>query len=202
MNKISKEKRNMLIVVCLGILIVIAGLYFTLISYQQSGLAGLAAQKATTEKKLSEIRDSVKNSRLIEADLLVVSNKLALQEESMPEGDLYASMVDILRKFKLGRHVDIPQFTSAGTATEVTLLPKFPYKQVVMTIVGTAYYHDLGKFISDYENEFPSSRIVNLDIAPGTMQTPEEKEKLTFKMDIVSLVKGGATVRNATASKL
>jgi hypothetical protein len=72
----------------------------------------------------------------------------------------------------------------------VTLLPKFPYKQVVMTIIGTAYYHDLGKFIADYENEFPTSRIMNLDLSPASVQSADEKEKLAFKFDIVSLVKG------------
>jgi hypothetical protein len=153
-----------------------------------------AAKKETAEKKMSEIRDSIKNSRQIGADLLTVSNKLALQEGDMPMGDLYASMVNTLRKFKLGYKVEIPQFNSPGTAVDVTLLPKFPYKQVVMTIVGTAYYQDLGKFVADYENEFPTSRIVNLDLSPASVESPDEKEKLAFKMDIVSLVKGSTPV--------
>jgi Tfp pilus assembly protein PilO len=199
MNRLSKEKRNQLILASAAIVLVMVGIYFTLIRYQQSSLASWATKKAATEKKMSEIRDSIKNSRLIEAQLLVVSNKLALQEEDMPTGDLYASMVNTLRKFKLGHKVEIPQFNSPGTAVDVTLLPKFPYKQVVMTIIGTAYYHDLGRFIADYENEFPTSRIVNLDISPASVQSPDEKEKLAFKMDIVSLVKGTTP---STTSKL
>lgn len=191
MSKLSKEKRNQLVAVCLGIIAVVVGLYFTLIRYQQGKLADLSTKQTSIEKNLSDIRDLVKNSRLIESELLRTSNTLALAEEDMPEGDLYASMVDTLRKFKLGRHVDIPQFSSAGTATDVTLLPKFPYKQVVMTIVGTAYYHDLGKFVADYENEFPTSRIVSLDLAPASAQSPADKEKLAFRMDVVSLVKAG-----------
>ena len=118
----------------------------------------------------------------------------------MPSGDLYASMVNTLRKFKLGRRVDIPQFNSAGTALDVNLLPKFPYKQVVMTIVGTAYYHDLGQFIADYENEFPTSRVLNLDLSPASVQSPDDKEKLAFKLELVSLVKDGP--RNPVIGKL
>lgn len=190
MNKLSKEKRNQLILAVAAIVLLLAGIYFTLICYQQGSLLALAARKATTDKKMSEIRDSIKNSRQIEAELLVVSNKLALQEEEMPSGDLYASMVNTLRKFKLGHKVEIPQFNSPGTAVDVTLLPKFPYKQVMMTIIGTAYYHDLGKFIADYENKFPTSRILNLDLSPASVQSVNEKEKLAFKLDIVSLVKG------------
>jgi len=200
MNKLSKEKRNQLILASAGILLVLGGIYFTLIQYQQSGLKSWAIKKVGTEKKLSEIRDNIRNSRQIEAELLVVSNKLAEQEEEMPSGDLYASMVDSMRKFKLGHKVEIPQFNSPSAPADVTLLPKFPYKQVVMTIVGTGYYHDLGKFVADYENEFPSSRILNLDVSPASAQSPDEREKLAFKLDIVSLVK--STPAAATSSKL
>lgn len=198
MNKLSKEKRNQLILAVGAIVLLLAGIYFTLICYQQGNLLAVGARKATTDKKMSEIRDSIKNSRQIEAELLVVSNKLAFQEEDMPSGDLYAAMVNTLRKFKLGHKVEIPQFNSPGTAVDVTLLPKFPYKQVVMTIIGTAYYHDLGKFIADYENQFPTSRILNLDLSPASVQSANEKEKLAFKLDIVSLVKGSLP---ATTSK-
>ena len=192
MNKISKEKRNQLVLVSLIVAAILAGLYFTLIRFQQSKLEWWESQRASADKKVADIRDTIKNARRIEAELFAVSNKLARQEEDMPSGDLYASMVNTLRKFKLGRNVDIPQFTSAGTAAEMTMMPKFPYKQVVMTIVGSAYYQDLGKFVADYENEFPSSRILNLDVSPSATQTPGD-EKLTFRMDIASLVKGGAS---------
>ena len=200
MNKLSKEKRNQLILTSAAILLVLGGLYFTLIQYQQSSLKSWGVKQVATEKKLSEIRDSIKNSRQIEAELLVVSNKLALQEEDMPSGDLYAALVSSIRKFRLGRKVEIPQFVSPGSPTDVTLLPKFPYKQVVMSIVGTSYYHDLGKFIADYENEFPSSRILNLDLSPASAQSPDDREKLAFKLEIVSLVKN--TSPPANSSKL
>ena len=198
MNRLSKEKRNQLILTVAAILLVLVGIYFSLIRYQQGSLAEVADQKAKTEKKMAEIRDSIKNSRQIEAELKTVSDQLAQQEEDMPSGDLYASMVDTLRKFKLGHKVEIPQFNSPGTATDVTLLPKFPYKQVAMTIIGPAYYHDLGKFIADYENEFPTSRILNLDVSPASVQSADEKEKLAFKLDIVSLVKGSPTTTTIT----
>lgn len=192
MNKLSKEKRNQLVLTSVAILLVLGGIYFTLIRYQQAGLKTWGVKKTTTEKKLSEIRDNIKNSRQIEAELLVVSNKLSLQEEDMPSGDVYAAMVNTIRKFKLGRAVEIPQFNSPSSPTDVNLLPKFPYKQVVMTLVGTAHYHDLGKFVADFENEFPSARILNIDLSPASAQSSSDKEKLAFKLEIVSLVKAAA----------
>ena len=200
MNKLSKEKRNQLILTCAGIALVLLGIYFTLIQYQQRNLKLWSARKLATNNKLSEIRNYIKNSREIEAELVMVSNKLAVLEEDMPTGDIYASMVNSIRKFKLGRKIDIPQFNSPGNPTDMTLLPKFPYKQVMMTIIGTGFYQDLGKFVADFENEYPSCRIVSLDLSPASAQSPEDREKLTFKMDIASLIK--ASPVSETSSKL
>jgi Tfp pilus assembly protein PilO len=189
MNRLSKEKRNQLILAVLVTLLVTVGLWFTLIRFQQNGLERLNTDKATLENKLSQIRDTIKNSKRIEAELGEVSARLDTQEEDMASGDVYSWMVNFIRKFKQPYRVDIPQFTSGKGAESVNLLPKFPYKQVAVTIVGTAYYHDLGKFIADFENDYPASRVLNLDIAPASFQTPDEREKLSFRMDIVSLVK-------------
>jgi hypothetical protein len=101
-------------------------------------------------------------------------------------------MVNTLRQFKLSYKIDIPQFSTIATA-DMNMLPKFPYKQATMTINGTAYFHDLGRFVSDFENRFPQIRIQNLDIQPASGFTQGDREKLTFKLDIVALIKSGAS---------
>jgi hypothetical protein len=72
--------------------------------------------------------------------------------------------------------------------SDVDLLPKFPYKQLKVSVTGTAYYHDLGKFIADFENTFPHIRITNLTVDTGGA-TAEGGEKLAFRMEVVALVK-------------
>ena len=52
--------------------------------------------------------------------------------------------------------------------------PSFPFKQVKFTITGTAYYHDLGKFIANFENTFPHIRVVNLQIQPDPSASDEK----------------------------
>ena len=190
MKRISNEKRNQLILVVLVTLLVVAGLWFSLIRYQQESLQGLAAKKKVDDGKLAQIQVSINNSREIEAELLVVSNQLALQEDDMASGDLYSSMVNSIRKFKVPYKVDIPQFNPGGMA-DVNLLPKFPYKQFAISISGTAHFYDLGRFVADFENQFPGARILNLELTPASAQGPEEKDKLAFRMDIVSLVRPG-----------
>jgi Tfp pilus assembly protein PilO len=189
MNKLSKEKRNQLILSVVMTLVVVVGLYFTLIRYQQSGVRKLTDDKAKVDSDLQRIRDTFNNSKQIEAELTVVGNQLQSQEQDMASGDLYSAMIAFITAFKKPYNIDIPQFNSGGAATEVNLLPKFPYKQVTISVAGTAYYYDLGRFVADFENRFPSSRILNLDLTPASAQNPDEREKLAFRMDIVSLVK-------------
>lgn len=198
MNRLSKEKKNQLVLVGIVVAAVIAGLWFSLIRSSQEDLRTLAAKKLEDSKKLSQINDTIKNSKKAEMDLLSVSNQLNAAERDMPYGDLYLSLVNTIRKFKTDYNVQITQFTPTGGDAPVNLLPRFPYRQVTVSISGTAHYHDLGKFIAGFENQFPTSRILNLDISPGPVTTPDTKETLLFKVDIVSLVStsGARTVSN------
>jgi hypothetical protein len=83
--------------------------------------------------------------------------------------------------------VEIPE-VGHPTIGESDLLPSFPYKQIQFAINGTVYYHDLGKFIADFENSFPHSRMVHLVVEPATGPN-SNSEKLSFRMEIITLVK-------------
>ena len=72
---------------------------------------------------------------------------------------------------------------------------KFPYKAAIFNVRGTAYYHDLGKFLADFENAFPYLRVQNLELEPAansSATTTGEAEKLAFKMEIVALINPNA----------
>jgi len=192
MNRITTEKRNQLIITSLITLLVLAGLYFGLIQFQRQKLGELTQKRDAAYKKLSQIDDTKKSGNKIELELADLSKILDAQESEMASDDLYAWMVNFIRKFKSSYRVDIRQFNSKGTS-DMTLLPKFPYKQITVTVMGSAYYHELGRFISDFENRYPASRIMNMELSPDPSQGPDEKEKLTFKMDVVCLVKPTGT---------
>ena len=187
--RISKQKRNQLILVALAILLVLAGLWYTLIRYQKGSLEELAGQKQAAMTKLSQIQDTFEHSRELEKAHLDVANQLALQEANMVSGDLYSGMVNFIRGFKLPYKIDIPQLTSGGVAVDESLLPKFPYKQVTLAISGTARFHELGRFVADFENKFPASRMINLELMPASSSGPQDRGTLLFTMNIVWLVK-------------
>jgi Tfp pilus assembly protein PilO len=190
MNRLSKEKRNQLLLVVLATLCVLAGLYFGLIRAQQLRLEGLQAKKQEAMRKLERIQETKGSAAKIETELARVRSSLDLQEQDMATDDHYAWMLDFIRKFKLPYPIDIRQFNSKGAA-RVSLFPKFPYQEMTVTIMGSGYYHDLGKFIADFENRYPSCRVMNLEMSPEATQSPDDAEKLSFKMDVVALIKPG-----------
>jgi hypothetical protein len=192
MRKLSKEKKNQLVVTIILIVAGIGGLYFGLISFQLRYLKDLADNKVKTADKLSRVEQSIKNADLIDKDLNATSKKLADLEDDMANpSDVNSWLFNNIRQFKLAfKSVEVPQM-STPEVKDMNMIPKFPYKQVSLTIGGTAFFHDLGKFIADYENQYPHSRVVNLDIEPNPSVMGGDKERLTFKMDIITLVRPG-----------
>jgi hypothetical protein len=188
-RKLSKEKRNQLIAVVLGTLVVLAGLYFGLINYQEQNLHRLAEKKVAVEKGRRHVLDAIKNARQIEIDLADAKAALAEGETDIASGDLYAWVINWLRQFKASHTVEIPQFSQLGSPVDVNLLPNFPYKQTTLTVAGTAHFHDLGRFLADLENQFPHVRLLNLSLDANAPSTSVEPETLSFKLDIALLAK-------------
>jgi hypothetical protein len=188
MKNLSKEKRNRLIMVVAITVIVLAGLWFGLIGFLQGRLTQLEDRRSAIQGKLDKVQYAVKNAELVENQLGIATNKLTQLEDDMVFGDPYAWMYSKLKAFKAPYKIEIPTL-NPPEVKDVNLLPKFPYKQADFVIGGTAYFHDLGKFVADFENHFPLFRVVNLDLSAAPTQVENDKEKLNFKMDIIVLMK-------------
>ena len=189
LRKLPKEKKQHLMLIGLLTVAVLVGLGLGLIKQQFGSLASLAEKKVTTRKKLQQIEDAVKRISQIEAELAEKRQNLAILETDLASGDLYSWVINTLRKFTVDYKVEIPNKSGITPAADVTLLPNFPYKQASMTVSGSAHFHDLGHFIADFENEFPHIRLVNLSLDPGSIGSSSDAELLTFKLEIITLVK-------------
>jgi type II secretory pathway component PulM len=99
MRKYQEEKRKQLILVAAGTLLILAGIWFGLISSQKANLKRLAAAKADASGKLDQMNALIKNSGRIDADLLTVSNSLATLESTMATGDLLSWAMTTFRQF-------------------------------------------------------------------------------------------------------
>jgi Tfp pilus assembly protein PilO len=184
--KLSKDKRNQLILVLLCSLGVITLMWFDLIQPRYATLAGVAADQSAAESKLASIQNAIKHVDTTTAELTNVTQSLLNAVNDMASGDLYSWTYNTMRLFKSQYQVDIPDIGHPDVGP-VDLFSSFPFKQVKFAVTGTAYYHDLGKFIADFENAYPHMRVVNLQIQPG--DASQGAEKLSFRMDIIALVK-------------
>jgi hypothetical protein len=185
--KLPPAKRNQLLGVILATAGLIGAVYFLLIQPQNQKNASLGQQIVKETDRLGQVKKSIKEMNDTTGTLAELARQLSLAEADIASGDLYAWTVDTMRRFKAGYRVDIPTTGQPGLG-DCDLIGNFPYKQIRFTLNGTAYYHDLGRFVSDFENKFPHCRVLNLNLDPvGT--GPGGSEKLNFQMDIVALVK-------------
>lgn len=187
----TKGKRNQIIGTILAILLVLGGLGYGLIKRQYDNLKVLAGKKGEANTTLRVMEAAVKKADLVVAALAEVAQSLDEKEATMASGDLYSWSINTLKRFKTGYKVEIPQFGPISSPAEVNLLARFPYKQATFNLGGKAYYHDLGIFITDFENQFPFMRVVNLSLDLDPSPIAGDREKLLFKMDIITLVKPG-----------
>jgi len=191
MKKISKEKRNQLLTVAFATVAVLGLIYFGLIRPQYNALSKIAKDKKDADKKLQGIKQTITGAGTASNTLTETAAALNQTESDMASGDLYSWTYETLRRFKQPYKVEIPEIGHPAIG-DVDLLSYFPYRQIRFTVNGTGYYHDLGKFISDFENNFPHARVVRLAVQ-STPGPDGLNEKLTFSMEIIALVKPNAS---------
>lgn len=190
MKNLPKEKRDKLILLVLGTLVAMVGLYYGLITIQQKTLAATIKKHGEQSTKLSNAQRLNSQSGRIEKDLEAVTARLKAVESTMPSGDIYSWSILTVNTFKEKYQVDIPQF-SKEVPSDVGMYAKFPYKAATFSLRGVAFYHDFGRFVTDFENTFPYMRIQNIELEPNgasNSANPADAEKLAFKMDVVTLV--------------
>ncbi len=193
MARLSKEKRNRLILVIIMTIAIGIGLWYGIISTRKEALEEAKASIRAAIDKLEKAKTLVKQTDKAEAQLAAAMKKLKLVEDSMASGvDHYTWAIQLLDQARARHEVRIIE-TTRPVKGDVGLLAQFPYQAAIFTVRGTGYYHDFGKFLADFENSFPYFRVQNLSLAPGS-DTPAAGtgvENLSFRMEIVALIKPG-----------
>jgi Tfp pilus assembly protein PilO len=189
MKNMPKEKRNQLILAALIVAIVAGAWYMVVYKSQTEGIDTMRSKRDAAVKKLQEARLAIKTADQVESQLCDVKKRLEAVEDNMATGDLYSWTINAIRQFKLGYKVEIPQFSVIDGPRNTTILANFPYKQATLTIGGTAHFHDFGKFVADFENQFPYMRLMNLTLEPSSGLQAADRERLSFRMEIATLVK-------------
>jgi Tfp pilus assembly protein PilO len=183
----DKDKRNKLILTVVIICALLGLFFFFVIRAQYASIAAVVQKTNDQRGKLDKIKKAVKMSVATEAELGDLSDKLQQAEQNMASDDVYAWSYDFIRHFKTGYAVNIPTVDQPAVS-DVDLLADFPYRQVKISLNGSGYYHDFGKFVADLENKYPYMRVVNVTLE-SSANPVVDGEKLNFRADIIALVK-------------
>jgi Tfp pilus assembly protein PilO len=193
MKRLSSEKKRQLGMVAVGTLIALAGVWYGLIRPQQTSLENTRREIENLQRQLAEARKVLQRAPEISDALEQAATELEHCEEQMASGDYYAHLINQIRQFRADYPVDIPQFSTISGPAPVDLLPRFPYQQVSLTIAGTAYYHDLGRFLADFESRYPYWQFRNLELEPAPATDPgRAPEQVAFRLTVVALVRSGS----------
>lgn len=187
MKNLAPEKQKKLLLVIVCTLAVIGMIYFFLIGPQNTKNRKAAAQIVSEQQHLKKIESTIKMANTTAKMAATNAMLLKSAEKDVASGDLFAWTYGTMRRFKSNYAVDIP---SIGQPVEsaMDMIPNFPYKQIKFTLVGTGYFHDIGKFIADLENKFPHMRVDSLTIdSPNS--SGDSSEKLSFRIQVAALVK-------------
>lgn len=207
MNKLSKEKRDRLLLVCLGTAAILCALYLLVVTAQRTALAACAEQTDLAKDKLAKAERWLRMAPGIQSRLEACRQELASRQEQMAPLDKFKWFYNTLEGFLTRHQVKLIDITREPQVGEVGVLPKFPYQAAVFGVKLRARYHDFGKFLADFENEFPYMRVQNIEIEPEILsqassftETSEQErrasvsEALAINMRVVTLVKpGGAS---------
>ncbi|HXF11307.1 MAG TPA: type II secretion system protein GspM [Desulfuromonadaceae bacterium] len=187
MNKLSKEKRDQILMIVLGTATVLALIWFFLISPQRAASQAILKTMGAKQHQLQEMEDTIKKADAAASTLGGIAASLNDAESDMVSTDPNVWIYDLIRHFKEHYKVDISVGGQTSTG-DSNLIPNFPYRELRVTVNGTAFYHDLGEFISSFENTYPHIRVTGLSLEP----TGGDTEKLNFHMDIIALIKPNA----------
>jgi len=191
MIKLTKAQRDQLIAVAIGAVGVMAALWYFVVLAQGRELAATQASSVKMRTKLKDASAKVIQAENVSRELTNSLEKLKAREATFaPEHEPYSWMVGVmghfylpandLHRYKTVSNIDFkpPEISDKG------VIGGFPYKWAKFHITGQGRYHDLGKFIADFENAFPYFRIQDLDIGlPSVRQDPD---MLAFSFDVVT----------------
>jgi len=192
MPRLTKTQRDRIIMIAAATVVSIAALWMLLVQSLNTTLQDRQKKIAAAQANMDRATSLIRRSGQIQEELEQKRARLREIEDNMASGDLYSWVILTLNKFKAPYKVSIPSYSPAQLG-EAALLPDFPYSAATYAISGTALYHDLGRFVADFENSFPQMRVENLELRPATGVGAGEPERLEFKMEIVALVKSAAT---------
>ena len=192
MKNLPKEKRERLILVIIGTLVIMVAMYYGVIGAQRTTLVKTLQRAKDEQSRVNNGQRLAGTVAQLQKGIEASEAQLKAIEDNMASGDMYSWMILTINNFKEngGYQVEIPTF-SREVNGEVGMLTKFPYRAAIFSVRGSAHFHDFARFVADLENAFPYIRLQNIELDPGSStygNASNDPEKLGFRMEVVTLV--------------
>ena len=184
MNKLTKTQRDQLIGIAAGTVALMAALWYFGVTAKQEELSKTEGKTAQMMDTLKKAEDTIRKTNEV-AEKLAEHSQLLGKSESMlvDDRDDLAWIIQTINDIKrTSKGVNFVGYDKA-VKSEAGILPGFPYTWATFKLGFSGYYHDLGKFIADLENNYPYYRVQNLDLKPDSTAGAEpERLSLTFEL--------------------
>jgi len=194
--KLSKDKRDRIILLTMVTLGLSWGLWQFVVSNRNTRLVAQQAELEKQQNLLAQARDWIERAQSVEKEKAESLARLAEVENGFANRtDPYAWSYLLLDRIRQN-HPTLTRLDVAGKPSigPSRLLPNFPYDATTFTVVGRGHYHDFGRFLADFENDYPFFMVENIELtAQSSMTGPssgsDEGEMLNLKFDVVALLK-------------
>jgi hypothetical protein len=192
--KLSKEKRDRIILICMLAVGACFGLWHFVIKSRTAQITTERNRLEQEERQLAQAQSWLQRAHTIQAELELTTAELMEREEQLASPlDTFAWSRLLLEQARQEFAVDIIDVTRPRIGP-MLVLPQFPYRAATFTVRGRAHFHDFGRFLADFENRHPYFRVEiselsRVSAAGSEPRSSEDLELLSFKMDIVALLR-------------
>ena len=202
MTKLSKEKRDKLMLTCIGAGGIVAVLYFLIITDQKAEIAELQSKIVALRSKRDTSDKQTKRSGQAQADLDAARKLLTEKQTDMPrEGEDHVWFFRIMDDYRRKYDLDVVEIKNPYSI-DPGVLPKFQFKAVALDVIMAGSYADFGRFLADFENTYPYMRVQIVSVTPEFRTTGpatragesagaqgDATDKLRFNYKVIALIK-------------
>jgi Tfp pilus assembly protein PilO len=194
MNKLSKDKRDKLLLVCIAVVAVISVLYFFIITDMKDEIATLNSKITATRDKRDKSERVLKMQGTFSANLEELRKALDAHQSEMPRpGQDHVWFLNTIENRRTRYNLDIADIKNPEP-WDPGVLPKFPFKAIAFNVTLVGGYTDFGRFLADFENSYPYLRTQIISVMPDTAigaggSQGEDTGKLRFNFRVISLIK-------------
>jgi hypothetical protein len=166
MSKMTKDKRDKMLLTAILALGTCACLYYLVITDMKDKITELEGKIGDVNKDIRTSERYFKNRESYQTEMEKTRALMEKRQEDMlKEGEDNYRVLNLFNKRIPDYDLWIAEFKQPQPETS-TVLPKFPFKSVSLTVALLGTYQNLGRFLADFENDFPYMRVQLVQIAP------------------------------------